>query len=121
MFGALCSLLDRLVQTGDLTIVAADGRERAFGDGSGRPVRLQVHSPSVYKKLVFDPQLYLGEAYMDGLVSFEEGNVYEFSDPSCCATRWAKAPLSRSARSRPGATSHANCASSIRPAGRGVM
>ena len=27
---------------------------------------------------MFNPELYLGEAYMDGLLSFERGNVYEF-------------------------------------------
>lgn len=78
MFGTLCSLLEHQIQTGDLTIVAADGREHVFGDGTGRPVRLKLHSSSIYKKLVFDAPLYFGEAYMDGLVSFEAGNIYQF-------------------------------------------
>lgn len=39
---------------------------------------MKLHSPLLYPKLVFNPELYLGEAFMDGLITFEHGNIYEF-------------------------------------------
>jgi cyclopropane-fatty-acyl-phospholipid synthase len=78
VFEVFCSVVGRLVSVGDLTIVAADGRERSFGDGSGRPVRMIVNSPRTFLKLIVNPELYVGEAYMDGLIRFDQGNVYEF-------------------------------------------
>ena len=65
MFEVLCLLVSRLVSTGDLTFIAADGRERSFGDGAGRPVCVKFNSPGLYLKLLINPELYLGEAYME--------------------------------------------------------
>ncbi len=87
-----CSAVNRLVKTGDLTIVAADGRKRSFGDGTGRPVQMTIHSSGLYPKLVFNPELYLGEAYMDGLITFEHGNIYEFLNLVLSGSLTRKAP-----------------------------
>ncbi len=51
---------------------------RSFGDGTGRPVHMKITSPHIYLKLLINPELYLGEAYMDGLIAFDQGNIYEF-------------------------------------------
>ena len=92
MFEVLCLLVSRLVSTGDLTFIAADGRERSFGDGAGRPVCVKLNSPRLYLKLLINPELYLGEAYMEGLVTFEKGNIYELLRILLCDALGRKPP-----------------------------
>lgn len=79
--------LDRMmrafVKTGKLTIVDVDGRRHDFtGSGSVandghelKPVTMRLHDKSLYRKLVLNPELHAGEAYMDGLVTMEDGST----------------------------------------------
>lgn len=77
MFRLLDVLLRRLVPHGDLTVVDAGGVVRRYGDGTGPSVRVRLTDRRLERHLILDPQLALGEAYMDGRLMVDEGDVYD--------------------------------------------
>jgi len=77
MFGLLDSLLARIVERGSLSIRDAEGKTHRYGDGSGSPIALRLADKGLERGLVYDPQLALGEGYMQGRLIFEEGDIYE--------------------------------------------
>ncbi len=68
-------LLHHVVRTGALTLVDANGRTHRFGDGTGRPIAIKIHDRTLHHKLFFHPELHLGEAYMNGALTFAEGSL----------------------------------------------
>jgi len=65
-----------IVKAGRLTIVDTAGQRQAFDSGSPGPtVTVRLHSALLPLKLLTSPSLALGEAYMDGSLTVEEGNV----------------------------------------------
>jgi len=71
----LQKFVSRLIQSGSLTITDADGGVYRFGDGSGEPVHIVIHSRRAERAIALDPMLAVPEAYMDGEVDFLEGDV----------------------------------------------
>jgi cyclopropane-fatty-acyl-phospholipid synthase len=71
-------LLNQLVRSGTLTVIDADGRISVFGDGEAPHATLRFHSRAVARKLPFNPSLYFGEGYLDGLITVEEGGLDGF-------------------------------------------
>ena len=71
----LHALLTRFVHVGCLTVHYPDGRQAAYGDGSGPETVVRLHRGWV-RRLAMDPQLRLGEAYMDGGLVIERGDVW---------------------------------------------
>jgi cyclopropane-fatty-acyl-phospholipid synthase len=68
--------LGRAVQVGDLSVDEGDGRLRRYGDGSGPPIIVRMARGAALK-IALDPELKLGECFMDGELRFEAGSVYE--------------------------------------------
>ncbi|WP_309083999.1 cyclopropane-fatty-acyl-phospholipid synthase family protein [Chelativorans sp.] len=71
----LKNFVSRLVQAGSLNITDADGQVHRFGDGSGEPVHVVIHSRRAERAIALDPMLAVPEAYMDGEMDFLEGDV----------------------------------------------
>ena len=70
----LTHLLNRFIRNGILHLIAADGTLNTFGGhGAGPTVTVRLHDPRLYTKLFFNPELYAGEAYMNGTLTFEDG------------------------------------------------
>ena len=78
MFRLLDILLHRIVRSGSLTFIDADGMPHRYGDGRGRPVVVQIADKRLEWHLVLDPQLALGEGYMQGRLKMIEGRIYDF-------------------------------------------
>lgn len=80
-------LLDRilksLVQYGQLT-VKSPGREKTYGDAGHpatahlKPVTICLHDKRLRRKMALNPDPVFGEAYMDGSLTFEEGDLWTF-------------------------------------------
>ncbi len=68
----LSYLLKRFVNQGTLRVIDAGGKEHVFGAGEPT-VTMRITKRALYRKLFFNPELNMGEAYMDGSVSFEGG------------------------------------------------
>ncbi len=71
------SMLRRLMHNGRLSVVYPDGTLKTYGDGAGEEVRLRIRDGRTLRRLL-DADRYLGEAYMDGGLIVEEGDIRDF-------------------------------------------
>lgn len=71
-------LLRAMVREGALTLEDARGRRTVFGDGSAPVCTLKLHRRSLEWSLLLNPPLRLGEAYMDGRLTIEDGELGDF-------------------------------------------
>lgn len=73
--------LRHLVRYGRLTVIDASGRPHLF-DGKPmpgfRPVRLRLHDRRLHWRIALQPSVAVGEAYMDGTLTIEEGTLHDF-------------------------------------------
>lgn len=72
----LSETFNRIVKQGCLLVVYPDGHSQKYGDGSDIPVTVHFHKQSVCRKLLMDPGLTLGEAYMNGTLTIENDDIY---------------------------------------------
>ncbi|ATN33300.1 SAM-dependent methyltransferase [Rhizobium sp. ACO-34A] len=77
MTSRLEDLLSRIICKGNFRVTFADGRTKTIGDGSGELVALRFTDEKAENELVSDPQLKLGEIYMDGRMIVEHGDIYD--------------------------------------------
>ena len=70
----LSGLLSRMIKKGTLTLVHADGRKTRFGDGGEPAATIKIHEGRLERTLATNPALRVPEAYMDGLLTLEEGS-----------------------------------------------
>ena len=71
----LSLFLRRFVRRGSLTVTTAAGRQFKFGDGSGPPIAVRFTTRKAQRAILFNPELRLGEAYMDGTFVVEQGSI----------------------------------------------
>jgi len=74
-------MLDRLIVTGSLTYIDPRGRTHRFGGNPVegiRPVTIRLHDPGLDWRLALQPTLSVGEAYMDGKLTIEDGTLFDF-------------------------------------------
>ena len=82
----LLILFDRLFRTmirhGPLTVIDVDGRVRVYGtpNSAVRPLTLRFTDRAVPWAVVRNPALGVGEAYMDGRLIVEGGDIADFAD-----------------------------------------
>jgi cyclopropane-fatty-acyl-phospholipid synthase len=74
----LHGFFSQLIQGGSLELVDAAGRTSVFGTDQEPRVRVRLHDPHLSQKLVLNPGLAIGEAYMDGTFSIEVGDLQSF-------------------------------------------
>ncbi len=78
MFFVLQHFLKRSVHKGNLVVVDPAGSAHRFGDGHGKEIRVRVHDHATALGLVLRPDPLVGEAYVNGRLTLEAGNLYEF-------------------------------------------
>jgi len=71
-------LLKYMIREGALTFEDAGGRRFVFGDGSAPACTLKLHRRSLEWSLLANPPLKLGEAYMEGTLTFADGDLVAF-------------------------------------------
>jgi len=70
----------RIIRRGSLSVSFAPGRSFTVGDGSGKPIAVYFDSPRTLFRILADPDLKLGEAFVDGSFRVTEGSLAEFFD-----------------------------------------
>ncbi|PHQ68011.1 MAG: SAM-dependent methyltransferase [Sneathiella sp.] len=73
----LSQMLKRLIKTGTLTVIDYNGREYVFSGAPGRTSTMRFHDKKTARKLAFYPKLRLGELFMEGEMTVEEGDIYD--------------------------------------------
>lgn len=73
-------LLNRFVRHRQLTVIYPDGSRSTIGSsvGDDRPVVVRLVTWKAFLLVVLYPDRYLGEAYMNGDLQIEEGNLWDF-------------------------------------------
>ena len=75
----IASFFDRLVRCGELTITSADGETRTFrGDESLVEVAIRLTDKKLEWEMLMDPQMRVPEAYVDGRLIIEKGDLRDF-------------------------------------------
>ncbi len=76
--------LRRFIRRGHFTVIDATGRTHRFGVAGTQPaVTVRLHDTTLHSKLFFNPYLRVGEAYMDGTLTIEEGTIRDFLELCC--------------------------------------
>ena len=73
-------ILRPLIRSGSLCVIDWKGKKKNYGDGTGSPITIRIHDRATGWRLMLDPQLEAGEAYMDGRLTVEEGTFFDFLD-----------------------------------------
>ena len=68
------------VRHGNLRVTMASGAVYTFGDGRGPPIAVRFASKAAERSVLLDPDLRLGEAYMNGTFVMERGSIADFVD-----------------------------------------
>lgn len=74
----LLNTLDRFIRSGTLTVHFASGKTARLGDGSGPEISVHLSSPDLPRKLLLNPELAMGEAYMDRTLTIEGDDLRGF-------------------------------------------
>ncbi|MGB5560473.1 MAG: cyclopropane-fatty-acyl-phospholipid synthase family protein [Paracoccaceae bacterium] len=74
--GLLDRMLDHIIQTGDLHVTMPDGSQHRYGDGTAPLVNVTFHDPGLPQRMIRNPDMALGEGYMDGSVTIEDDDLY---------------------------------------------
>ena len=82
--------LRRAIRRGELTLIKPDGTRTRFGapDPELKPVTFTIHSASVYRAILADPALGLAEAFMDGRVTLQAGDILDLLTLATTNSRW---------------------------------
>jgi len=89
-------VLRSFIRQGTLRLTLASGKILHFGDGGGEPVAVRFTSRAAQWGILLDPELKVGEAYMDGTLMMERGTIADFlhlafsQDKSGKPLRWAR-------------------------------
>ncbi len=76
----LAHLLRHLVREGTLRVYDADGNLEVFSGAPGRTITMRLHDKAVAPQLFFNGKLKLGETFMDGRMTVEDGSIYDLLD-----------------------------------------
>mgnify|MGYP000069533381 CR=1 FL=1 len=74
----LSRLLHKMIRYGTLKVIDAKGKTHIHSGGPGPDVTIRLHNRTLHTKLFLNPCLYIGEAYMDGALTIEEGTLEDF-------------------------------------------
>jgi cyclopropane-fatty-acyl-phospholipid synthase len=68
-------VLQQFIRRGAMTFTTANGMTFTCGDGTGKPVAARFTTARAARRIIFNPELALGEAWMDGTFVVENGSI----------------------------------------------
>ena len=75
----LAGFLDRIIKAGELTIHRSSGETAVFkGSRPGPAIAIRLHDRATERRLFLNPKITLGEAFMNGRLTIENGDIYDF-------------------------------------------
>ena len=91
------TLLGKLIRKGTLTVVMPDGKTRSFGPGDGPALTVRLADRTTAFAIARNPRLGLGEAYMDGRIKIDDGDILDLIQLVVGANRWEEKGAGRKA------------------------
>ncbi|MBV9564765.1 MAG: class I SAM-dependent methyltransferase [Bradyrhizobium sp.] len=90
----LRGLLSKFIRRGSMAFTTASGAKFVCGDGTGEPVAVRFRSVEAERRVLLNPELALGEVYMDGEFVVEKGTITDvlaiLLDQPEVLPRWAR-------------------------------
>jgi cyclopropane-fatty-acyl-phospholipid synthase len=84
----------QFIRRGAMTFTTASGAKFDCGDGTGEPVSVRFLTTDAERRVLLDPELVLGEVYMEGTFVVEKGTIADvlaiLLDQPEMLPRWAK-------------------------------
>ncbi|HZQ14109.1 MAG TPA: cyclopropane-fatty-acyl-phospholipid synthase family protein [Pseudolabrys sp.] len=84
----LRGLLRQIIRKGTLTVIAPDGGSHCVGNGAPT-ITIRILDRGVIPRLLLNPDLAFGEAYMDGTLVVEDSDIYDFLDLCFANMGWS--------------------------------
>jgi len=84
--------LSRFIKVGTLNLIDSQGKTYRYTATPSSEITIQLHSKDIERQLYRSPFLALGEGYMNGQLTVEKGDIYDFLH--FCAANLQKANLS---------------------------
>jgi cyclopropane-fatty-acyl-phospholipid synthase len=88
----LRSILGAYIRHGTFRLTTARGATLVLGDGTGAPLAVRITTLSAELAILLDPELGLGECYMNGTFVVEEGTIAEVLELLLSQDRSGKPP-----------------------------
>jgi cyclopropane-fatty-acyl-phospholipid synthase len=86
--------LKQFIRRGTMTFTTASGAKFTCGDGTGEPVAVRFLTAEAERRVLLNPELALGEVYMEGTFVVENGSIADtlaiLMDQPEILPRWAK-------------------------------
>jgi cyclopropane-fatty-acyl-phospholipid synthase len=86
--------LQQFIRRGAMNFATASGAKFSCGDGTGQPVSVRFLTADAERRVLLNPELALGEAYMEGTFLVENGSIADalavLMDQPEILPRWAK-------------------------------
>src|SRR6201997_3352950 len=86
--------LNQFIRRGAMTFTTASGAKFSCGDGTGAPVSVRFLTTDAERRILLNPELALGEVYMEGTFVVENGTIADalaiLMDQPEMLPRWAR-------------------------------
>jgi cyclopropane-fatty-acyl-phospholipid synthase len=86
--------LDQFIRRGAMKFTTASGAKFTCGDGTGEPVAVRFLTVDAERRVLLNPELALGEVYMEGSFVVENGSIADalavLMDQPLIMPRWAR-------------------------------
>ena len=93
----LDTLLAKLIKSGSITLKMPGRAPRTFGPGGGKHLTIALADRKVAFDIARLPRLGLGEAYMEGRLTIEDGTILDLMELIVGANRWEDGGAGRQA------------------------
>lgn len=70
--------LKKFVKVGQLQWTDSNGVTTTFGADSSLSIAIRTHTKKIERRMLYSPTLAVGEGYMDGDLTLEKGDIYDF-------------------------------------------
>src|SRR4051812_36409963 len=71
-------LMARVIRLGRLVVTWSDGSISIYGNGTGRAAHVEFRDRATEWAVLVNPELAIGEAYMDGSLVFPDDSLLDF-------------------------------------------
>ena len=82
------SLINSLLKSGSLTLIAPDGKRDTYGPGGGKCLTVRFTDRRVGFDIARNPRLGFGEAYMNGRLIVEDGTILDLLELVVGQNQW---------------------------------
>ena len=93
-------LVGKIIREGRLILLMPGGKRLEFGPGDGKTVTVRLADRKTAFAIARNPRLGLGEAYMDGRMTIEDGTILDLMELATAANPWEELSAGRKAISK---------------------